>query len=431
MPCCADSLGAFEATYEVYASKREKPSGDKLSIETFYSEQALQNGSNSKQLNSELYSLDDLKAYKYFLVEVSGYFTGNYSKVDDQILTLPLKIINNVSAVNEIRVDQYPFLTYGDFSNKIDQLENFGSDNLLDEAREFYNLIERTLSAAQLKDYEVYLALADSAFAHCGRNPTSSLLFIQPGTVSSLYSSLHHIIVQDSSFREPYTNEAIQFRLGEAMDMESLMDIAYQRLADEILPKDLDVSGAVEASGYFSADSAYRQPVLMKNPVLWKEVSVPALEHFIRIHDLESADQLIGFVDEHVELLKPVWSKLADFEDKSHFEDLSSELIDYNAMLDYHLAKLQFYTITGLFEQGKKVFEQTDILYGSSLKFNPANYWLVSGRFFEELRDFEVADSLYSWLTSTSKDWLKIIQPNQANQKPSYVVLIKLPWQRR
>ena len=129
---------------------------------------------------------DDLKGYKYFLVEVSGYFNGIYSKVDDQILTLPLKIINDVSAVNEIRVDQYPFLTYGDFSIKINRLENLGSDNLLDEAREFYNLIERTLSAAQLKDYEVYLALADSAFAHCGRNPTSSLLFIQPGTVSSL-----------------------------------------------------------------------------------------------------------------------------------------------------------------------------------------------------------------------------------------------------
>ncbi len=395
VPCCTDSLGSFNFSLEVLGRRNELPTDDGVQINTFYENRDLEDGVNLIELEADLYNFTNPGDYKFFGFNVSGYFTHFYSKIEEILPSVPLEVITDVAAVNAMRQEQHPFLTYGDFSVSSDQLEGLEVDVLVSQARQFYSTVEQSLRAAQAKDYKTYLELADSAFAHCGRHAPSSLLFIQPGVVSSLYSSFHNILVKDSSFQEPYTNSAIQFRLGEAMDMESLMDGAYKRLSEEILPGGIAVKSAVEASGYFDTDSTYLQPVLIENPVLWKEVTVLALEHFVRVHDFESADQLIGQADRHAELLIPVWMALESMGGDSLFGDLASELIDYNSMLDYHLAKLNFYTTTGLFDEGKRAFERTNLLYQNSFKFDPSNFWLTSAAFFEELRAFERADSLY------------------------------------
>jgi hypothetical protein len=117
----------------------------------------------------------------------------------------------------------------------------------------------------------------------------------------------------------------LNFRLGEAMKMADLMTSGYAHLLNRMLPDSLNHYNDMEKSGYFDKPEMFRQSLITDLPILWKTRSVPALEHFIRSTDYESADQIIDQVTRHVTLLKPVWEIIqADTAMSRHFSQAAT-----------------------------------------------------------------------------------------------------------
>jgi len=197
-------------------------------------------------------------------------------------------------------------------------------------------------------------------------------------------------------FTNDKEKEALSFRLGEAMKMEHLMEEGYGKLITLILPDTLSILNEVEKSGYFENQNKFRQTNITDLPVLWRERSLPAFEHFLRTRDLETADVIATQVGEHIKLTSPLWEMISsDTSLMKHYSYLANSLTETNEMLDFELAKLHYLAELGFYEEAERIIKETAFAYACSYQFQPEKFWLTAGQFYEAAGDFTKADSLY------------------------------------
>lgn len=207
--------------------------------------------------------------------------------------------------------------------------------------------------------------------------------------MSGLYSGLFKILPEE---HKPEINN----RLGEAMKMADLMTSAYSDLIQRLLPDSLDHYNEMEKSGYFDKSEIFHQPLISLLPILWKSRSIPALEHFIRNTDYESADMIIEQANRHQQLLKPVWQIIqSDTALVKNFSHVATAATEGNSMLDFLLARLNYYAASGLYDKGTEAVTEATLAFSCSYQFQPERLWITSARFFETLGNFTKADSLY------------------------------------
>lgn len=394
LSCCAAQLGSFNSQWEIGLSK--DASSDGKVIQTFYRTDTLMPNSNQLELTDKIYNTPDFNKFKFMTVKMtSAYFSEGYLRIPDILLVIPLKVITNAGQLNARRRDQYPFLTYDNFEIPKEKIPLLAVDSLYKEAKIFYGLSNATLQSIKDNNVEQAIQIADSAFAFVGSHPESSLLYVEPSIVSDLYAGL----IRWRQHYAPMDNQeqsALNFRLGEAMKMEDLMENAYGKLVNNIFPDSLARINELEESGFFSHEDVFRQPAITDVPVLWRDGTIPALEHFVRILDFESADQIVTNANEHLGLVQPLWTLLAgDTILFNQFTYLANDISENNEMLDFTLARLNFYTQSGLYVEGDEAVEEAAKSYAMGYQNAPALLWMAAGNFYESMGAYNRADSLY------------------------------------
>ncbi|ELR71653.1 hypothetical protein C900_02389 [Fulvivirga imtechensis AK7] len=403
LSCCPDLLGTFNSQLEVLLSENDQLTADDLSISTFFIEDTLQAGVDEKEYSSNLYGTLQLERYRYLIISrSSAYFTNGYRKVPDHWWAVPLRVVENIEEVNKSKRDKHPFLTYGSFEIPSDTLEKIDVQQLYDEAEEFFELYKNALSAIEVKDYNLALKWTDAAFAYAGSHRYSSLIYTSPDMISDLYSGLSHLSNYDNE------RETLSFRLGEAMKMSDLMEQAYENLVRKLLPDSLELAGNLDESGFYGNKATFDQELLFQVPVIWKRYSLSALQHFIRVQDYESADLIIQQAGKHMKLYLPLWRMLSgNATMKEAFLYLGGTLVESNDMLDMALTMLEFYTATGLFEEGRNAETLAKLLYDCTDGSYPAEYWKTMAAFAETTGNWNAADSLYGMVDSYYQNLLE------------------------
>ncbi len=393
LSCCAQSLGEFNSQWEIGLAKKQN--GKVEVIQTFYPPDSLLEASNKFIWEESVYTDLDFSIFNFMVVRMtSAYFTEGYRTIPDQTFTIPLKVIRDVTTLNALRRKQYPFLTYGEFQLTDKQLEELNIDELYTEAQKFYKLTASALKAIQHKQPDAALQYTDSAFALAGSQKASTLLFVAPGVVANLYSG---IIRWADAYNVPVDREALNFRLGEAMKMEDLIESGYGALTQKILPDSLWLENEMEKGGFYSEDDRFQHDNLTNLPVIWADYTVPTLEHFIRIIDFESADKVASNAGRHLKLVKPVWELLAaDTMLYTHFAYLGNALSEQNDMLAFSKSRLQYYAQSGLYAAGEEAIADAALAFACSYQFAPDDFWKGVGMFYEAMGAFEKADSLYT-----------------------------------
>ncbi|HCM76381.1 MAG TPA: hypothetical protein DIS90_08355 [Cytophagales bacterium] len=392
--CCAQALGNFNSQWEIGVAER-KNSKPKV-IHTFYREDALKEGVYRITLDESLWNEVTFSKYKYITVRLtSAYFAEGYRQVPDWEVQLPISVITDINQLNAERRKQYPFLTYGSYLLSEAEMLKVPVDQLYEDAKVFYKQVHSVLTAVQQRDLRVALQYADSAFAFAGSNKAAALLFIEPGIVSSLYSGIFKWGETHPMFTEE-DRKGVNFRLGEAMKMEDLIKTGYDTLVAKILPDSLWLLDDMEQSGFYGNKIAFSNDNLTSLPVVWKEHTVPALKHFIRVADYESADLIISAANEHINLVLPLWETLtSDTIFKSSFRHLANTLSESNGMQDFEIAKLKYYVETGLFIEGEHAVRDAALAYVCGYQFAPLSFWKEVGLFYESQGAYSKADSLY------------------------------------
>ena len=395
LSCCANALGHFNSQWEIGLAINAN--SEPNVIHTLYREDSLKEGAHRIVLDETIWNEVAFAPYKFITVRVtSAYFSEGYRQVPDWEVQLPMKVITDINQVNAERSKRYPFLTYGSYFIPEEEIQSIPVDQLYEDAKVFYTQVQSVLTAVQQRDPLAAMQYADSAFAFAGSNKAAALLFIEPGIVSSLYSG----IFKWGEVHEVFSKEeqaAVSFRLGEAMKMEDLMKTGYDTLVAKILPDSLWLLDDMEQSGFYGNKDAFSNDNITRLPVVWKEQTVPALNHFLRVKDYESADLIISTAGEHVALVLPLWKTLAsDTIFKNSFSYLSNTLSESNEMLDFEIAKLKYYVETGLFIEGDHAVRDASLAYASGYQFVPLTFWKEVGLFYESQGDFVKADSLYA-----------------------------------
>lgn len=399
--CCAEDLGKLNGYLKVFLSEKQTLDGDHVEIGSFYPDQKLQNGRNKLEFESSLYSIPELKKYKYLVVSLENvYFDIDFNHKDSRLFSRPLKVISDMAELNRERRKSYPFLTYGSFEVPVSTLASADPDILLKEAGGFYRQVSRALNAAKTMNATEYLDAADSAFAHAGHYPLSTVLYVQPDVVSSLYSLYNDLGKTDSSFYSIASESEIGFRLGEAMQMGILLDTGRTRLHRKIFPVNLELTDDVEDGGYFeSGNDPFQNPVL-ENPVLWISATVPAMNHFTRIFEFEKTDRILNKVLRHTDLIYPAVDAAVGLASRHvRARHVTAAILQNNDLWDFYLSMLKFYSQTGQYENGVKVYNT--LAKWSSHERDELfllTFWKAGAEFFETSRFFNRADSLYTKL---------------------------------
>lgn len=395
LSCCADALGHFNSQWQigVAESKNSEPNV----IQTLYREDTLQEGVLRLVVDETLWNEVAFSSYKFITIRLtSAYFSEGYRQVPDWEVRLPMKVITDINQLNAERRKQYPFLTYGSYRIPEEEILKVPVDQLYENTKVFYHQVQSVLTAVQQGNPTAALQYADSAFAFAGSNKVAALLFIEPSIVSSIYSGVFKWGEVHNMFSEK-EQIGLNFRLGEAMKMEDLMKTGYDTLVAKILPDSLWLLNDMEQSGFYGNKDAFSNDNITGLPVVWREHTVPALNHFLRVKDYESADQIISAAGEHVDLVLPLWETLAsDTIFKYSFSYLSNSLSESNAMQDFEIAKLKYYVETGLFMEGEHAVRDASLAYASGYQFIPLTFWKEVALFYESQGNFVKADSLYA-----------------------------------
>lgn len=380
------SIGSLRSEWAIGLTKGKKTEA----LTSAYRTDSLHTGHTTIVLEESLFNNPDFKNFNQVSIKLtSAYFSEGYIKVPDVTFNLPIKVITDIDQLNAFRRKRDPYLTYGSFVLQQEALDSLAVEKLYTEAELFYSIYTRALQAAAAKDFSRAIPLADSAFAFVGNHRASSLLFTDAGLMSGLYSGLFKILPEDRKAE-------INNRLGEAMKMGDLMTSAYSDLIQRLLPDSLDHYNEMEKSGYFDKPEIFHQPLISSLPILWKNRSVPALEHFIRNTDYESADMIIEQANRHQQLLKPVWQIIqSDTALVKNFSHVATAATEGNSMLDFLLARLNYYAASGLYDEGTEAVTEATLAFACSYQFQPEHLWFTSARFFETLGNFTKADSLY------------------------------------
>ena len=413
--CCLPQLGEFSSQWEVGLAKNASSKPEV--VQSFYRTDSLVNNKETLVLEESIFGAPDFGKFKFIVVTLtSAYFSEGYRTVPDWSVTLPLKVIRNPEELNKVRRKQYPFLTYGDFTIPPDSLSKLPVDKLYDEANQFYKLITSTLEWVKAKKLKEAMLVADSAFAFVGNHRASSLIFVEPGLMANIYSGFNKWTEANQlGTKEDQLN--LNFRLGEAMKMEDLMKAGYEKLITSLLPDTLSLLSSLEESGYYDDQDVFRQPVITNLPILWRERSVPALEHFIRSIDFETADQIVSQVDQHAELVRPIWQLItSDTSLTKHFVYLANSLSEQNEMMDFELTKLRFFSEAGLYEDGEQAVKDAGQAFACSYQFVPTDLWLAVGRFYESLGSYQKADSLYKLCDEYYKTQIDAYKGNRSGK---------------
>lgn len=392
LSCCANVLGKFNSQWEVGLAKEKN--GSVEIIQTFYPPDSLLTASTKFVLEESVYTDLDFSRFKFMVVRMtSAYFSEGYRTIPDQTFTVPLTVIRDAKGLNALRRKQYPFLTYGEFELTDKQLGELNIEERYSEAEKFYKLTTSALEAIQHMQVDVALQYTDSAFALAGSQQASTLLFVAPGIVSTLYSG---IMRWADGYKVPIDREGINFRLREAMKMEDLIESGYKQLTKKILPDSLWLKNEMEKGGFYDAHDLFQHKNITNLPVVWVQHTVPALEHFIRVVDFESADNIVTHASKHVKLVKPLWNLLAaDTSIQKHFAYLGSSLSEHNDMLAFCQARLHYYAQSGLYAEGEEAVTETSLAYACSYQFARVDFWKAAGSFYEAMGAFTKADSLY------------------------------------
>lgn len=390
--CCASALGKFSSKWEVGLAKKQN--GEVTIIQTFYPPDSVLSVSNKFVLEESVWADLDFSAFKFMVVRMSSaYFSEGYRTIPDQTFTLPLTLIRDTKSLNNLRRKQYPFLTYDDFNLTGKELEELNFENLYSEAEKIYKLTASVFKAIQQNQLDGALQYTDSAFALAGKQKASTLLFVAPGLVANLYSG---ILKWADAYKMPVDREGINFRLGQAMKMEDLIESGYKQLVKKVLPDSLWLANEMEKGGFYDKQNRFQHENITKLPVVWVEYTVPALEHFIRAVDFESADNIITHASKHVKLVKPLWHLLAsDTLIQNHFAYLGNSLSEHNDMLAFCQARLHYYTRSGLYAEGEEAIAEASMAYACGYQFAPVDFWKAAGNFYEATGAFAKADSLY------------------------------------
>ena len=399
--CCAEAMGNLNGYLKVFLSTDTSLNGKHIELATFYPDQTVTDGSNVLRFQQDLISVPAFDEYQFVVVSLEeAYFANAYRNKFNKRYSTPLKVVTDVADVNAHRRKDHPWLTYGTFKVDPAGLEGMDTESLSKAADTFYDLIEQVLIAAAKPDAAAFLEAADSAFAHVGRNEVSSLLYVHPNTVSALYSLYYDIAENDPTFGAYADLEKIGFRLGEAMNMATLMDSAYARLHRSIFPEDLDVTNAVESSGYFNTEGGdpFRHGAI-RNPVLWRDVSAPAVDHYLRISEFEEADLIITIVRQVYDRALGIGRLATPLTQKyPRAGYLTDALVHDSDVWEFYLAALRFYSVIGDYDAGISIYNQLAMLSRSREEIFLTDFRKASAGFFETFHAFEKADSLYRTL---------------------------------
>ncbi len=385
------SIGSLRSEWAISLAKGKKTEV----INSVYRTDSLHTGRTTIVLEENLFNNPDFKSFNQVSVKLtSAYFSEGYLKIPDVSFTVPLKVITDIDQINTLRRKHNPYLTYGSFILKQEAFDSLAIEGLYTEAEKFYSIYHASLQAASQKQFKQAIILADSAFAFVGNHRASSLLFVEAGLISGLYSGLVKYL---EAVRPQQELPELNDRLGEAMKMEDLMTTGYAHLLNRLLPDSLDLYNDMEKGGFFDKPEIFSQSLITDFPVLWKNRSVPALEHFIRSTDYESADMVIDQVKRHVNLLKPLWKTVqSDTAMSRHFSSTGVATTEQNDMLRFLQARLSYYTATGLYNEGEEAVADAVLAWLCSYRFSPEQLWLTVGNFFESMGNFKAADSLYA-----------------------------------
>ena len=385
------SIGSLRSEWALGLTKGKKTE----SLNSVYRTDSLHTGHTTIVLEERLFNNPDFKSFNQVSVKLtSAYFSEGYIKIPDVTFNLPIQVVTDIDQLNAFRRKRDPYLTYGSFILKQEAFDSLAVEKLYSEAEQFYSIYHASLQAASQKQFKQAVHLADSAFAFVGTHRASSLLYIESALVSDLYSGLFKY---QEAFQPQQEQPELNFRLGEAMKMADLMTSGYTHLLNRMLPDSLDHYNEMEKSGFFDKPEMFSQPLITDFPILWKTRSVPALEHFIRSTDYESADLIIEQVNRHVKLLKPVWEIIrADTAMSRHFSQAAISATEQNNMLDFLQARLTYYTATGLYSEGEEAVADALLAWSCGYRFSPEQLWLTTASFYESMGNFKAADSLYA-----------------------------------
>jgi hypothetical protein len=393
------SIGSLSSEWAFGLTKGKKTEA----FNSIYRTDSLNTGHTTILLEERLFNNPDFKSFQQvFIKHTSAYFSEGYIKIPDITFNFPIKVITDIDQLNAFRRKRDPYLTYGSFILKQDAFDSLNVEKLYAEAEQFYSIYNASLQAASLKQFKQAVQLADSAFAFVGNHRASSLLYVEAQLMTGLYSGLlKYQQALDPKLEQPKLHD----RIGEAMKMADLMTSGYTHLLDHALPDSLDHFNEMEKSGFFDKPQMFSQPLITDFPILWKTRSVPALEHFIRSTDYESADQIIDQVSRHVQLLKPVWKVIqADTAMNRYFEDVATAATEQNDMQDFLESRLSYYAASGLYAEGEEAVADAVLAWSCSYKFAPERLWLSAAHFYETLGNFKGADSLYQLTDTHFKD---------------------------
>lgn len=400
-PCCTSEIGDLNGYLKIFLSEDEMLDDADIALSTFYPDESLSNGVNILRFEDDLFIVPEFDDYKNVVVSFEeGYFANAFQSKIEKRFVVPLKVVTDIAQVNEHRRKDHPYLTYGSFDINAQDLEGMDLKPLMNQAGEFYAKVNEAITAAKTNDYAGFFAAADTAFAMAGRNAVSSLLYVHPNTISSLYALFIDIAEKDSIENEFSDPGKTGFRLGEAMNMAALMDSAYTRLRRSIFPNDLEIENAVERAGYFDAEGEdpFMHPAI-RTPILWREVSTPAVAHFLRITEYEEADQIIHAVREIYDDVLKIGSAAAPLISRyPRVSYLTDALIYDSDVWEFYVNAMRFYGIIGDYEAGMSVYRFLQDLSYTQDEIFLTEFRAVSAEFFETFHEFEKADSLYQAL---------------------------------
>ncbi len=396
LSCCANLLGVLNSEWEVGLGK--KAGVVSASLATFYRIDSLRAGPNRLIMEQSLFEKPNFEKYNFLIItRSSSYFSEGYRTIPDFTISLPLKVITDVEELGSQKRKQYPYLTYGKFVVSEKELSTARFDSLYKEAQAFYRFTENAIESARLRKTNEALQWADSAFSYAGDHRLSSMIYVPASCVSDLYAGLYKFMEANQLFTNIKEKEKLSFRLGEAMNMADLMEEGYAHLIRMILPDTLSILNEIEKSGFYDEKDKFRQSNITELPVLWRERTLPAFEHFLRIRDLETADIIATQAGEHIQLVSPLWRKISsDTSLAKHYSSLANSLTESTEMLDFELARLNYFSELGLYEDAEATIKETSDAYACSYRFQPDKFWLTAGRFYEDAGNFAKADSLYA-----------------------------------
>ncbi len=418
--CCYDSTLMLSSEIVIYSSSSKTKKRASNSLATFYEDLRLGESPIRLELSNTIFESIGAAKGKFLHVELKGYVQPGYTEIDPIVVSIPTTYCNTIGKLNEAREAKYPFLTFRDFVLTPNQLEGLFVDTLLQRGQAFYDWVNDAMEAGIRGDYATYLSAADSAFALAGRNPISTVLYVQTGIMSDLYVNLSKRLDEEQAYASPFTQEEVSFRLGVAMTMEEMIELAYNKLTDLLFDDDISISNSVEETGFYEDNISY-PPIILNNPIFWKEVSLPYLESAMRRFDFETVDRMVYNLDQYAVLYEKTWKYLGQFQEKFGEEKMAGSLVEYNSMMDYYLLKLGFYTETGQYVRGLGTYKTLMLLLKTSFQWSSDEILETSGRFFETFGHFNTADSLYQLA-----DWWSEKDAEEMNDKlASSVRLLK------